>query len=115
MVGESLPASSYGGWGFYTHSNGIGAYLSTSLVDKVRSAGVPASVRVHDLCGSANDIALLHNEHTGPSDGVVFIASCNDNVGILNSGGNVVLPINHLKLGWHASAVSQIDTWLSAP
>lgn len=105
----------YGGWGFYTHSNGISAYTGKSLVDTVRSAGVPASVRVHNLCGSANDIALLHNEHTGPSDGVVFIASCNDNTGILTPGGNTVLAVNHLKLGWHSSAVSQIDAWLSAP
>lgn len=105
----------YGGWGFYTHSQGIDAYLPLSLVDPLRTAGVPPDVRVHNLCGSANDIAGLHNEHTGPSDGVVFIASCQDDTGIANPGGDAVLPINHLELGWAASSVSQIDSWLSAP
>ncbi|MFQ5740252.1 MAG: esterase/lipase family protein [Acidobacteriota bacterium] len=105
----------YGGWGFYTHSEGIDTFLGASLVNIVRNAGVPSGVRVHNLCGSANDIAGLHNEHTGPSDGVVFIASCNDDTGVANPGGNAVVPINHLELGWHSLAVAQIEGWLSAP
>lgn len=104
----------YGGWGFYTHSAGIDAYMPSSLVNTVRAAGVPSSIRTHNLCGSANDIPLLHNEHTGPSDGVLFISSCTDNTGIGNAGGNVTLAINHLKLGWQTSAEAQIDSWLAA-
>ncbi len=105
----------YGGWGFYTHSPGITAYLGASLVDTVRNAGTPASVRVHNLCGNQADIALLHNEHTGPSDGVLFIASCNDSTGIANDGGAAVIAVNHLELGWDTPAVNQIKTWLIAP
>lgn len=105
----------HGGWGFYSHSPGIDAYLGGSLVDTVRNAGVPASVRVHNLCGNQADIALLHNEHTGPSDGVVFVSSCNNSTGIANDGGAAVIAVNHLELGWDGPAVSQIMTWLNAP
>jgi hypothetical protein len=105
----------YGGWGFYTHGNGITAYLGASLVDTVRSAGTSSGVRVHNLCGNQPDIALLHNEHTGPSDGVVFISSCNDATGITNHGGSAVVAVNHLELGWDTPAVNQIKTWLNAP
>lgn len=74
----------HGGWGFYSHSKGIDYYLGDSLVDTVRSATTDAGVRVHNLCGNQADIALLHNEHTGPSDGVVFVDSCDSSVGITN-------------------------------
>lgn len=105
----------YGGWGFYTHGNGITSYLGASLVDTVRSAGTAAGVRVHNLCGNQPDIALLHNEHTGPSDGVLFISSCNDATGITNHGGSAVVVVNHLELGWDTPAVNQIKSWLNAP
>ncbi|HEX7114589.1 MAG TPA: hypothetical protein VF193_05620 [Steroidobacter sp.] len=105
----------YGGWGFFTHGNGITAYLGASLVNTVRTAGTDPSVRVHNLCGNQNDIALLHNEHTGPSDGVVFIASCNDTTGITNHGGSAVISVNHLELGWDTPAVNQIKSWLKSP
>lgn len=105
----------YGGWGVYTHSAGINALLGASLVDTVRNAGVPGDVEVHNLCGNQPDIALLHNEHTGPSDGVVFIVSCNDSTGVLNDGGSAVIAVNHLELGWDVPAVTQIIAWLEAP
>jgi len=105
----------YGGSGFYTLGDGISAHLGASLIDTVRSAGTAASVRIHNLCGDQNDIALLHNEHTGPSDGVLFIASCNDATGITNHGGSAVVPVNHLELGWDAPSTNQIKGWLNAP
>ncbi|MGH8137876.1 MAG: esterase/lipase family protein [Steroidobacteraceae bacterium] len=105
----------YGGLGFYTHGNGILAYMGPSLIDTVRTAGTSAGVRVYNLCGNTPDIALLHNEHTGPSDGVVFIASCNDATGINNFGGSAVIAVNHLGLGWNAAAVTQVKSWLNAP
>jgi hypothetical protein len=52
---------------------------------------------------------------TGPSDGVVFIASCNDGTGISNYGGGAVIAVNHLGLGWQSAAVTQIQGWLNAP
>jgi hypothetical protein len=105
----------YGGTGFYTHGNGITSYMGPSIVDTVRAAGTSPGAKVYNLCGNTPDIALLHNEHTGPSDGVVFIASCNDGTGISNYGGSAVVASNHLGLGWNPVPVSQIQSWLSAP
>jgi hypothetical protein len=104
----------YGGAGFFTLGDGIGAYLGASLVDTVRNAGTAASVRVHNLCGNQNDIGLVHNEHTGPSDGIVFIASCNDATGITNHGGSAVVAVNHVELGWDTPSTNQIKSWLNA-
>lgn len=105
----------YGGWGFFTHAEGIEAFLGASVVDELRNAGIPADVRTHNLCGNRNDIPFLHNEHTGPSDGVIFIASCDDSTGIADDGGSAVVAVNHLQLGWASVPVVQIKSWLAAP
>ena len=86
--GERLIAAP-GGTGVYSIGPGLNAYLSRSLVDTIRYAPSPPGVRVHNVCGDQPDIALLHNEHTGPSDGVVFIESCRDTYGVTNHGGSV--------------------------
>lgn len=104
----------YGGFGFYTHSTGIQPFLADSLIDLIRTSPTPAGVRVHNLCGNQPDIALLHNEHTGPSDGVVFIASCRDSVGITMDGGDATVAVNHLELGWDTPSTNQIRAWLAA-
>lgn len=88
--------------------------MSRSLVDTIRYAPSPAGVRVHNICDDRADIALLHNEHTGPSDEVVFIESCRDTYGVTNHGGSVTLPVNHLELGWVGTSVVQIKTYLQA-
>lgn len=105
----------HGGQGFYSSGPGLAAYLSLSLVDVIRNAPSPSAVRVHNLCGNQNDIALLHNEHTGPSDGVLFIDSCRDVLGISNDGGGATIAVNHLELGWEPTAIARVKTWLSAP
>lgn len=103
----------YGGWGLYSYSNGITYAINQgSLINTIRSADVPSSVSVYLLCGSAADIPNWHNEHTGPSDGTVFVASCNDTGGIPTVGGNVLLDLNHLELVWESSALAQIESWL---
>jgi hypothetical protein len=104
----------YGGWGYYTHAQGIDTFMPESLVNSVRAAGTDPAVRIHNLCGNQADIALIHNEHTGPSDGVVFIASCSDTTGINNNGGTAVIATNHLELGWQQAGVNQIRSWLNA-
>ncbi len=106
--------SYYGGQGFYSSGPGIMSYMSRSLVDVIRNAPSANAVRVHNLCGNLANIALLHNEHTGPSDGVVFIASCRDSVGITNSGGDATIAVNHLGLGWESLSSTQIQAWLNA-
>lgn len=104
----------YGGTGVYSIGPGLNAYMSRSLVDTIRYAPSPAGVRVHNVCGDQPDIALLHNEHTGPSDGVVFIESCRDTYGVTNHGGSVTLPVNHLELGWATTTMNQIRAYLQA-
>lgn len=104
----------YGGWGFYTYGLGIDKAMNQgSLVDTIRDAGIPSPVATYLLCGDTNDIPTIHNEHTGPSDGVLFIDSCADSTGIGNVADNVTVDgLNHLKLGWAQSAMAQIYNWL---
>lgn len=106
----------YGGWGFYSYSNGIVYAMNQSpgsLVSTIRTAGIPGSVPTYLLCGGAADIPNWHNEHTGPSDGTVFVASCSDTGGIANVAGDVLLStVNHLELVWDDSAMAQIESWL---
>lgn len=103
----------YGGYGYYTRGDGIQPLLSASLVDTIRYAPSASGVSVYNLCGNQNDIALLHNEHTGPSDGVVFISSCLDNVGVTSYGGGATVSVNHLELGWLSTSTNQIRSWLA--
>lgn len=106
--------SYYGGWGFYSYSPGITYAINQgSLIDTIRTAGLPGSVSTFLLCGGAADIPDWHNEHAGPSDGTVFVASCRDKGGIATVGGDVLLAsANHLELVWDAAAMQQIETWL---
>jgi len=104
----------YGGWGYVSYSAGITAYTGSSLVDTIRSAGIPSSVRTYLLCGQTADIPNIHNEHTGTSDGLIFKNSCTSSTGIANLGGTVTLSINHSKLGWNSTAMSQVEAWLAA-
>ncbi|GIH22799.1 hypothetical protein Aph01nite_11090 [Acrocarpospora phusangensis] len=103
----------YGGTGFYTYGRGIQWAIDRgSLVSPLIAAGTPASVAVYQLCGNSPDMALLHNEHTGPSDGAVFVASCTAPDGLTTRAGTATLGLNHLKLGWSTTAMSQLATWL---
>ncbi|WP_084957458.1 esterase/lipase family protein [Thermoactinospora rubra] len=103
----------YGGTGFYTQGRGIQWAIDRgSLVMPLIAAGTPSGVPVYQLCGNRADMALLHNEHTGPSDGAVFVASCSAPDGVANRAAVATLPLNHLKLGWASEARTQITTWL---
>jgi hypothetical protein len=103
----------YGGQGFYTSGRGIQYSIDQgSLVQPMINAGVPASVPVYELCGNSPTMPLLHNEHTGPSDGAVFVASCSATDGIANRTATTTLGLNHLQLGWNSGAESQVATWL---
>ncbi|GBC76607.1 hypothetical protein HRbin08_00069 [bacterium HR08] len=104
----------YGGWGVYTFGYGIQFAIDQgSLVSAVLNASIPASVQVYLLSGNAADIPGIHNEHTGPSDGIVFVASSANTRGINTVSGNVILNgLNHLKLIWADAAMNQIESWL---
>jgi len=84
-----------------------------SLVGSILASPIPASLPVYLLCGGAADIPTIHNEHTGPSDGVVFTTSCRSTSAIGTVGGNTLLSgVNHLELGWASSAMNQVELWL---
>ncbi len=103
-----------GGWGFYSYSNGIDAATNKSpFINAIRTAGTPKSLPVYLLCGAAADIPNWHNEHTGPSDGTVFVASCKDVGGIGTVAGSVLLnDSNHLELIWEKAPMAQVESWL---
>jgi hypothetical protein len=104
----------YGGLGFYTDGLGIQHAINQgSLVSTILGRTTPAALPVYLLCGGANDIPTIHNEHTGPSDGVVFTSSCRSTRALGTVGGNTLLStVNHLELGWASSAMSQVELWL---
>jgi len=89
---------------------------STSTVDLVAwsKAGIPNSVPTYLLCGGAPTIPGFYNENRGPSDGVVFIASCEDTTGIGDLAAVTLFPgYNHLMLGWEPTAEATISGWLA--
>jgi hypothetical protein len=104
----------YGGQGSFTSGLGIQRAIDQgSLVGAILASPTPASVPVHLLCGGAADIPTIHDQHTGPSDGVVFIRSCGSTRSIGGVRGNVLLPtVNHLELGWAQPAMAQVESWL---
>ncbi|HEY1322560.1 MAG TPA: hypothetical protein VGF32_20050 [Streptosporangiaceae bacterium] len=104
----------YGGTGFVSTSNGIQYAISHgSLVATIKQAGLPASVPAYLLCGGSPTIPGFYNENRGPSDGVVFISSCEDTTGIASVAAVHLIPgDNHLMLGWEPSAESTVAGWL---
>lgn len=104
----------HGGWGYTSYSPGIDAAISQgSLVDPIRTAGVPSAVTSYLLCGGAATLPYVYNENTGPSDGLVFRASCESTTGLGAVGGvTTVTDHNHLQLGWGTTESAQLVTWL---
>lgn len=105
----------YGGIGYVSTSNGIQYAINHgSLVSTILQAGIPGSVPAFLLCGGAPTIPGFYNENRGPSDGVVFEASCEETTGIGNVGAvDLIGGDNHLMLGWEPTAESVIANWLS--
>jgi len=104
----------YGGWGVYSWSRGIDyAIAQGSVITTMRAAATPAAVGVYLLCGGYPTIPTS-TENTGPSDGVVFVASCTDTGGLTTVSGSTTLwSDNHVMLGWESTAVTQIKAWLA--
>jgi hypothetical protein len=79
----------------------------------MRAAATPAAVNVYLLCGGYPTIPTS-TENTGPSDGVVFVASCTNTGGLTTVIGSTTLwTDNHVMLGWETYAVNHIKTWLN--
>jgi hypothetical protein len=106
----------YGGTGFLSVGSGVErAVRDDSLIEQMRTSPVPETVEAFLLCGAAPTIPGIHNEHTAPSDGVLFVESCLDETGIDRVAGSRLFPtLNHLELGYAGPAVEQIRAWLDA-
>jgi hypothetical protein len=115
QCGGSLNGPYYGGTGYVSTSNGIAYAISHgSLVSTILQAGIPATVPTYLLCGGSPTIPEFYNENRGPSDGVVFEASCEETTGIGDVGAvHLIGGDNHLMLGWEPTAESIISSWLS--
>lgn len=103
-----------GGWGYTSYSPGIAAAITQgSLVDTIRTAGVPSTVASYLLCGGNPSLPYVYNENTGPSDGLVFRASCEDHTGMAGwAATTTVTGDNHLQLGWGTTESAQVVSWL---
>lgn len=104
----------YGGQGYVSYSYGIQYAINQgSLVNTVQSHPIPTSVSTYLLCGGDPDIPYFYNENRGPSDGVVFEASCLDTTGIPGPVTTALLSgDNHLQLGWESTAERTLLGWL---
>ena len=103
----------YGGAGFFSSGRGIQYAIDRqSLVKPIVSAGTPSGLKVYLLCGTAPTMLGMHNEHTGPSDGAVFVRSCAATDGIRTLGEVHQTPLNHLELGWSAPGTGKVTRWL---
>jgi hypothetical protein len=104
----------YGGWGYYSYSRGVNVAIAQgSVIATMRAAPTPVLVTAYLLCGGWPTIPTS-TENTGPSDGVVFVASCADTGGLTTVGGNTTLWYdNHVMLGWENNAVNKIKLWLN--
>ncbi|XVQ14518.1 esterase/lipase family protein [Spirillospora sp. CA-255316] len=102
-----------GGTGIYGQSYGIDYAINQgSLIATMRANAVPASVNTYLLCGNSPTIPNWINETDGPSDGTIFLASCRDTGGIGTVSGSATLAVNHLRLPWASTSVTQITSWL---
>ena len=77
----------YGGTGYVSTSKGIQQAISGgSLVATIQSS--PVTVPTYLLCGGSPTLIGFYNENRGPSDGVVFDASCQSTTGISDVAGH---------------------------
>ena len=102
----------YGGQGYVSYGYGIDYAINQgSLVAQIQGASVSAATYL--LCGGDPDMPGFYNENRGPSDGLVFEASCEDSTGLPNLVATTLIATdNHLMLGWDSAAEQQVASWL---
>lgn len=100
----------YGGQGFVSASRGIDYSIKESgnFMENLRKHGVHKGVRINVLAGCHHDISFIHDEHDGPSDGILFTDSATFTDDMVRSDARVfakeVLPLNHMELRYADSA-----------
>jgi|GEM_PF-785137 len=100
----------YGGTGFVSHSLGIDAAveLGGHFMDALHVAPMPPSLPVAVLAGGNAFVGGVAWETTGPSDGLVFVASATD-VSDFEAAGCPILGVDTLLLENHWSLLSSPD------
>ena len=103
-----------GGLGLTSDGDGIDLAISQgSLVTEILDGQIPATIETYLLCGENDYIPFVHSEHTGPSDGLVFVDSCSNEVGIGQVADNVILEdLNHFELLFDERSLTVITAWL---
>lgn len=100
----------HGGQGFVSYSPGIDRAIEEGghFMERLRSQPLAPDVQVAVLAGDRADLAGVHNEHTGPSDGIVFLKSAAATADMTRGGARLVardvLSLNHMALIIHPSA-----------
>ncbi len=94
----------YGGQGLVSKSEGIDKAIEDggNYIENLRKHPLDSSVAFSVLAGDQADLEGVHNEHTGPSDGIAFVASATHTDDLVKGGARLlkkeVLPLNHLEL-----------------
>ncbi|HEY9854205.1 MAG TPA: hypothetical protein V6D05_00620 [Stenomitos sp.] len=111
----------YGGQGFVSYSPGIDKAIADGghFIDTLRSHPVDSNVQLAVLAGDRPDLFGIHNEHTGPSDGVVFVKSATETDDLVRGGAKLldkkVMSLNHMDLIIKPEAHAWVDGILRQP
>ncbi|MDD3269791.1 MAG: hypothetical protein PHX14_10745 [Syntrophomonadaceae bacterium] len=106
----------FGGFGFVSHSRGIDAAIKDgdSLIAKMDKWGIAPDIEFSILSGNNSKFNTFPGESSGPSDGVVFVASALHSDGLQNAGAKLrdksVLKVNHMELLF----ARRVGRWLDA-
>jgi hypothetical protein len=109
-VEPDMRTTYHGGRGLVSVSRGIERAIAQGgfLIEKLREAPLDAAIELAVLAGSAANRPFFHNEYTGPSDGLVFVASATATDDMTASGAKLlakaVLPFNHGELVYRTEA-----------
>ncbi len=113
MLEQDWYTTYYGGKGFVSHSLGIGEAITLSgdFMDALRQRQTPPDLPVWVASGGNFTVNGIPWEATGPSDGMVFVASAEDDVMLSD-----LQEVHHFPLANHWDLVSwpPLVSWLDA-
>jgi len=111
----------HGGQGFVSYSPGIDRAIADGgyFMERLRAHPLDSGVQLAVLAGDRPDLPGIHNEHTGPSDGVVFVASATATDDLTRGGARLVakhvLSRNHMDLIIDPVALGWVGDVLRSP
>ncbi|MDD2619145.1 MAG: alpha/beta fold hydrolase [Syntrophomonadaceae bacterium] len=108
----------FGGSGFVSHSRGINTAIKDgdSMITQMDNWGIDPDVEISILAGNNSKFNSFPGESSGPSDGVVFVASAHHSDGLQKSGAKLrdkkILKVNHMELLFARKVVRWLDAQL---